>query len=429
MRKSQLRRLAADYAQRQIDEDEYRRRRAWLIDGIVDGAIVIEREDEPEPGDRPPTIILAEPTWVDRLPRRWPLYAAGLGALLLLVVWALLPDGGPGPDTARSAAPAPSPAETLVQSFLRSNDWSAGSLSQFLLKWNSLDAQVRETARDGKAYLRLANAILQEVNARRALADLDGGSAPPRATARLLEFGRTLGMAERFPDFAPAAQEASLRVPAPPPEAGATRDAPPPASAAADASGRRWLQAQGADRYTLQLYAMSHLESVEKLLAAHPGSGLQVVSLGAAEPRYRVLYGSYASEDAAARAHAALPAELRGGGAPVVKSVGELRAALEAGTADWLDAQRRSSFTLQLFALSDEGNARKLLAAYPQLGLRLYPARDESFRYRILYGAWDTPDAAEQAFAHLPAALVKAAGRPVVKSIAELQDAAAAAAR
>ncbi|NIQ52098.1 MAG: hypothetical protein GWN71_01075, partial [Gammaproteobacteria bacterium] len=46
MNRSQLRRMARDYATGRLDHDEYMRRRGELIDGIVAGEIPIESSAE-----------------------------------------------------------------------------------------------------------------------------------------------------------------------------------------------------------------------------------------------------------------------------------------------------------------------------------------------------------------------------------------------
>ena len=154
MNKSQLRRLALDYAHGQIGWDAYRESRAALLDDLASGRARIVRETpvididvtqpsafvpgqpqmpEPRPGP-PPRVVLS------------PLHM-GVGAALLVLlavagVWLFSAGDVPPPPAAMTATPAPaiSPARSLVERFVAEKDFSERSLSAFEASWSALDS-------------------------------------------------------------------------------------------------------------------------------------------------------------------------------------------------------------------------------------------------------------------------------------------------
>ncbi len=92
----------------------------------------------------------------------------------------------------------------------------------------------------------------------------------------------------------------------------------------------------------------------------------------------------------------------------------------EAGTG-WLHAREAGRYTLQLFAVNDLEQVRRLLARSGVTGSRIVRSNDPRFRYRVLSGDYASPAEARQAFTLLPAVLREAVGKPVVKRFSELR--------
>jgi len=466
MRKSQLRTLAQRYTRGELDWSEYRRQRTLLIEGIVGGEIPIERVAEggpartaasasatvgaPATGPAPaPPQPAEEPG--GRVARLAPLAIGAALVAAFFVVWIFLPSDEPAPapgagapaapdPAGEPAAPSAPPARSLVREFVQRNDWSELSLQRFLAEWETLGAEARAQARDAAWFLPLVNGVRQEINARKALAALDPGASSTRELAALARFGEQLGLGPMLPDAgvdpggaAPAAGGAAAGAgEGPGPE-------PPPAPAAPlllddrVRGGLAWLSEQSPQAFTLQLFAMNRLDNVQRLIEQHRGLDLRVLAFDVLEPRFRVLHEAFDSAESAIAAHARLPRTLAGGQSPpVVKSIAELQALVVreaeldhpalAEDGAWLEEQSRTSYTLQLFALSGAESVDRLLGTYPALDLKVHLAREQRSPFRILYGSFATPDDARRAFTRLPPALADDAGRPVVKSIAELQD-------
>ena len=185
-------------------------------------------------------------------------------------------------------------------------------------------------------------------------------------------------------------------------------------------SGTEWLDAQPAESFTLQLFAVNHLEKIQELIASNPDVELEVLVSARSEPRYRVIHGAFETAESARAAHAALPESIRRAQpTPLVKTIGELRKDIDNG--DWISAMDGNNFTLQLFATDNSDNARTLISRYPELKLSLLDTGEASSRYRVLYGTFDSEGSAKAAVSGLPRQLVHDAGKPLIKSIGELQ--------
>ena len=484
MDKSQLRRLALDHARGRMSRDEYRERRNALVDDIASGRTPIERETPVADLDvtQPSAVIPGEP----RLPEVEDAAASetraalsplnmGIGAALLVLlvigaVWIFAGGEAPPPATttvvAVPPAPAVSPARALVERFVAEKDFSERNLNAFQREWGGLGATDIEEARGEPWFRRLVTSVVQEVKTQKALADLDGTGAATAKVRRLVEFGRFLGVS---PALLPELARPATPAPAPePPPSPAAVSAPAAAAAAAPASeplpaiapapvpqpatsitaptttaivaapaarkpnGREWLKRQPDDAYTLQLFALNHLEKVESLIARYPELDLHLVDYAPAEPRYRVLYGSYRTEEEARAAHATLPEDVRRAQPKAFpRSIREVRADESASPApvaaatppsNWLQRQPRERFTLQLFASNSRDNAERVIRRFPDLALALHESLDARSRYRVLYGSFSSPEEARRAFDALPAGLAADAGKPLVKTIGELQD-------
>lgn len=434
MNKSQVRRLARDHANGMLEREEYLRRRRWLIDGIVDGSIPIEREIPPPPPPPPapgPGPDVHEEPAAALAPRRVsPLYI-GIGVVVVVAVaWALWPAPEAPPPRPQDRAAAPevtperqaSPARTLVENFLAMRDWGESSVDEFRGEWSGLEPSEQEEARGAPWFRRFSKALRDEIKTQKALLEFDKSGEASATGARLVALGEFLGLGDSLPDF-----------PAGPASAPATA-AGAPAAAAAEApvsppeapTGSQWFSSLDDDHYTLQLFALKGLEKVERLLRENDQMQVHIIDLENIEPRYRVFYGDFATEDAAQAAHASLPESVRRA-QPLAyaKRVGDLRAAFGLAGASRtgggpLAAENAERYTLQLFASDNRENVDRLVQTYPALDLKVHAAASGDSRYRVLYGSFASEADARLAGESLPRAILDDTGTPLVKSIAEL---------
>ena len=409
MNKSQLRRLARDYATGRLDHDEYVRMRGKLIDAIVAGETSIESSQ-----DSVADFAMAQPP--EHRIRATPLPVIVGAVVVVAIIWAFLASRqttGPGigdriatdqfPDKRVSAA------RNLVEEFLATRDWSRESLTEFRDHWNALTPNEQAGARAAPWFRRLAEALREEINAHKALAEFDGSGLSTTTGRRLAGFGEFLGIDSEItgpslPDqrhAAPAEQDKPL-------------------------TGSQWLAAQRDGDYTLQLFAVDHLDRIERLTANHPDVPLYLLTSEGREPRFRLVHGSYSSEEQARAAHETLPAEFRGQAPePFVRRIGKLREELRRNPDDDSPATARavvdppSIYTLQIFASSNRENVDRLVARYQALDLRVHVSEGGSTQFRVLYGLFDSPQAAQDASAKLPPTMLEEIGKPLLRDTAE----------
>lgn len=466
MNKSQLRKLAREFALGKLEEDEYRRQRRDLLRDIADGSVAIVREAPPPPPPKPDPAESTAETALEIEPERSklsPLYI-GIGlAIVAALVWFFLPSPEPTEETAtvEQSVPVPRipPARSLVGEFVAKKDWSEFSISRFKENWNKLSDAERRDAVTSRWFNELTNAISKEIKTQNALLGFDSSGNAARTGERLAALAAFLGVEENVTELKgadaprpPDVQQQSAAVEAaepesiarstaaseaarPEPAAGSTSAGEPAAEPAAatetrvssrktlrTVSGTKWLDDQPAGSFTLQLFAVNHLEKIQQLIASNPGVDLQVLVSAHSEPRYRVIHGAFETAETALAAHAALPESIRRAQpAPLVKSIGDLRKDIDNG--DWIGAVDAKKYTLQLFATDDSDNARLLISKYPALKLSLLDTGEVRSRYRVLYGTFDSEGSAKAAVSELPRQLVRDAGSPLVKTVGELQAA------
>ncbi len=465
--KSQLRRLAADFADGRLPPDEYRRRRRELIDAIVDGQQPIRREKPSAsaavPPERDPATSVGGGASVP-----WPLVlGTAAGVCVLALVWLLWPSAEPEPVAAPPSAAAPPAAaklprsRTLVESFLALRDFSAPSIAGFREEWDALAEVERSDARDTLWFRSLVRALRDEIKTQKALAGLAGGEAAMARAREVWALGEHLDVAEELPTVDLEIGEAPADAAQPPSDAAASAAGAPaaPLATAGDAeagmpvtptppvdtgtagggrqvaavapvaperapTGREWLDAQADDGLTLQLFAVNRLDRVEQLMTAHAELPLQIVATDGAEPRYRVFHGVYATPDDARAAFDRLPPQVSAAaGGAIVKSFAAVREDLSA-RADSVPAAPLSpqagndGYTLQLFASGNRDNAQALVDAFPDLSLRLHRLPGDDSPYRVVYGRFGTPDDARAAASGLPGNLLsRIGGKPLPKAM------------
>lgn len=366
MHKSQLRKLAQQYARAELEEAEYRRLRIELIDSIVDERIPIVREPPPKPVPPPSAPPREDPEPVRR--SLAPIYVVVGVVVIGLVAWfgfASKPEPPRSVSTVgqSTVARSPGPGERLIEEFLTQIQWSEARLSGFKTGWSALSELERAQARDSSAYQKLSTAIGQEISAQQALAQLDGSGENRPAVERAHGFGRYLGMEDSLPKLAPASASTEAAQVS---ESVSTYAEPEPIPEA---------------------LASVETQSEEAVLPA------DAIAEGQPEPAIN------------SGATAATTMSLHG---------------------KWLSAQQRDHYSLQLFVMNSDENVESLLNRYPDLNLKVHLSSNQSSRFRILYGVFETEADAHRAFQTLPADITKDVANPVARSIATLQDSALA---
>lgn len=460
MNKSQLRKLAAEFADGRVPAGEYHARRRELIDAIVRGDIAIVREVPPVPQ------LAAQPAISQPARREVPLPLILAGASVLCVVllawllWPAEPEPEPEPPPL-ILAPAVPRSRTLVESFLALRDFSDTAITQFESEWLELPAAERSAARSQLWFGSLVRVLRDEVKTQKALAGLSDGNAAMVRARRVIELAQRLEVAEQLPPLGdtphdtasaatpepqappttaqapvaatPQSPTPALQAPLPGTDATPPATAQPaptvpsvPAGAAPDAStqptGRQWLAARADDELTLQIFAVNSLDRVEKLLSRHPGLGLHILATDGGTPRYRVFHGVFADTNAARAAFAALPADVAtAAGGAIVKSFAVVREDLQDRAPPTSGASvpgaAAGGFTLQVFASASRSNAQTLVDAFPSLGLELRELAGDAAPYRVVYGRFGS--AREAAAATLPPALLARIGKPLAKPVDE----------
>jgi len=466
MDRSQLRKLAAQYADGRIPAPQYRARRRALIDAIAGGTQPIERVSAPAAGA--PAAAGAAQRGARKLPPL-PLLLGGASALGLAVLATVLLWPQPEPPPAAPLLPAPPapalpPARTLIESFVARRDFGSDALDALRRGWAALDEADRAWARSALWFRALVQTLRDEIRTQNALAELTAGGEALERARELRALGEELGIGTQLPGLedprparrnpaqasappapppATAQQEDATAPQAAAPAAGATAAAgerasapaaapTPPAGAAPPAreqppTGRQWLAARADHELTLQIFAVNHLDRVEELMAAHPELPLYVLASDGARPRYRVFVGVFADSAAAQAAFEALPGDVaRAAGGAMVKSFAAVRedlavpdGAAAGGAAVQRAAGSEAPYTLQLFASDSRASAESLLGAYPALALELREVAGDAAPYRVVYGRFASAREARAASGALPQSLLSRIGTPLARPAAQ----------
>ncbi len=409
MNRSQLRRLARDYATGRLEHDEYARRRSELIDAIVTGEIAIESSVET-------TEDFTAAQHSDRSFQGTLLPLIVGACVVIAIIWAFLvsretmiPGAGDQIDSRQIPGRRVSAARDLVEEFLTTRDWSRESLAEFRDNWNALTPNEQAEASAASWFRRLSEALREEINAHKALAEFDGSGLSTTTGKRLAGFGEFLGIDSEMPDPSPS---------------GRTRIVP--TEEKTPLTGSQWLAAQQDGDFTLQLFAVNHLDRIDNLTAAHPNVPLYLLTAEGQDPRFRLVHGSFPSEEQARLAHQALPAELRGQvQEPFVRRISDLREELRTGAGKDSASNAVPAadpaivYTLQVFASTRRENVDRLVTRYQPLDLRIHISDGDSTRYRVLYGRFESPQAAQEASAKLPAAMLEEVGKPLLRETSE----------
>ena len=435
MNRSQLRRLALDHAQGEIQFEDYTRERKELIDAIAAGKITIAREvprplpvtpqsaDEPDP-TRAETVQLQPPP-LNPSPRLSPVYV-GVGAVVIAgIAWAVLSGSDPEPPPRVVAEPVVAPvptisaAEQLVTGFITNNNWNRSNTEKFLEAWIVLSDGDRSDARTSPWFNPFSSALRQEINARHALAGLSGGGADRLEGMRLIEFARALGLSKQFPSF------------------GGDDDGQ------ANANG---TQASASEQPTASFANVSReatatAATIDTAMTATTKTPLANVSTQATTRAANA--GTENSDSAATKSRTdepvqSTPAQTASNNngsvssttvalmpQPTATSTPQEATASSAPLTDvdWFSVWRNEQLTLQLHVVSRIDEIERVIARHPDVDLRVLEVSDSngSMAYRVVHGLYNSGAAARDAFKVLPTAVRAGQNFALVKSVGELK--------
>ena len=475
MDRSQLRELALDYSRGEIDAAEYRRKRGNLIDEVTERRQQIIRTPATAPVNAP------TPVRVDIDSGQ----AAGQGntlrpafivvgiTVLAAIVWLVYPTKHsrgptltPPPNLTHQTelagdkdAMAPGPGEHLIGEFLSSPDWSEPGLTKLSAAWQALtDIEKAEAIQSGGVDA-LTRAIRTELDVQHKIYELSPSGSARHNIQNLSYLIQTIGLSDEFAELVvpvhvgdvsatpePTMDEqtkqlvptddepdaAMLDATASEPVAAGRVDALLPSDTQSAATQPDWLDSAPVNGFAVQLFALSSAQAAQKVIDSHPTLALKRIHLPGTSVGHRVMLSTFDSYAQALSAYQALPAAIAQTSSPPIRSIQTLRAQrADSRTTSvenleknrrWLASQEPRSFSLQLFAISDDRRVDRLVSENPQLDLKIHFSADREARFRILFGAFDSPELALDAFDSLPADIRALSTQPIVTRFEELQD-------
>ncbi len=87
----------------------------------------------------------------------------------------------------------------------------------------------------------------------------------------------------------------------------------------------------------------------------------------------------------------------------------------------WLASQRADGLTLQVFAGRNIRTMTGLIDKYREWDIHVLPAASSDVNYRVIYGIFADRQQARNAYTRLPEEIRRLAGRPIIKSVADLR--------
>ena len=181
-----LRQLVNDYYHGLLTEESYREQRGSLLDNLgtesVERSDTVTSEQRSAPGKSAKSQL--SPATADKSsgtgfrPRSLVIGAVVLGGIAVGAFMVFVPGPGTGPATDETAGRGEVVEErssnfgdSLIEDFLNRADWSADSLNNFLLAWNSLDDAERQRSTEGRHYRRLRIRLHQRIREEAVLSD------------------------------------------------------------------------------------------------------------------------------------------------------------------------------------------------------------------------------------------------------------------
>lgn len=210
--------------------------------------------------------------------------------------------------------------------------------------------------------------------------------------------------------------------------------APPKPRTTTTAHGAKWLAAQPADQFTLQLLATHQADGPRDYLKHQPLPGPNAI-VGVyrdSERLHLLLHGRYSSRKAAQLAIADLPPTVQQA-SPWIRRIGDIQTQLKATAPPspkankatvqdeaWIWSQDPRRFTVQLLAATNRQSVQRFVAEQSKLRpLALFTTRrDGQLWQTVIWGNFPDREAAEAALQQLPAAL----GQPWIRSFALIHE-------
>ena len=404
MDKSQLRRLAIDYAQGHLDHEGYVRERTELIDAIVSGRMPIERETPRQPkstlleedSDAVEDIVQFEP---GKAPRRLSPLHISIGGVLIALLAIFLFTVDDEPETVLKTdppkglltpvdPPPASQARELVDDFVAANSWGTESLHAFSEAWQSLSESERNDAKAAPWFRPLTTALKQEINAQRAIAGLDDSESTRAKGRRLVSFAKSLGLVGPFPSF----------------ESDNAASSSPSASHNAT------------DESNATTTAKRNVETSqsESNAAAPPTPTTDKQS---AQSTVVVTQDNSSSTGTSAKATTSPEPSSTQISTPSIEASGS-----DASVDDsWFAGLSNDSYVLQLFAVKNRAQVDRLLKKHP--GHELHVVRisiGDQHLYRVLQAPFTDETSAKAAFNALPDGLKNGQSEPLIRRVSSV---------
>ena len=432
MDKSQIRRLAIDFAQGHIDYDGYVRERTELIDAIVSGQMPIEREAPRPPKPSKSDKALDPVEDVNRLESEAPpkglspLHITIGGAVIaLLAVFILYGDDesatAPTPEPPKTLLtpvdpPPASPARKLVDDFVAANSWGTESLSLFSQSWDSLSESERSEAKAAPWFRPLTTALKQEINAQRAIAGLDDSESTRAKGRQLVAFAKSLGVAGPYPSFesdsvSSSSSSASNDVTDKSEKTTSVESLENETESAVSEPDSRVSTQAGNDEASQSESGTKASESAAT--STQPAENTVAVSPDTSSDTAAAADGKPSSEPLVKRATAV-----------AAKAPTAMTQALDSAASpneSWLAGLPSDSYALQLFAVKNRAQVDRLLKAHPGHELHVVRASigDQSL-YRVLQAPFTDEASAKAAFNALPEGLKNGQSEPLIRRVASV---------
>ena len=429
MDKSQLRRLAIDYAQGHLDYEGYVRERTELIDAIVSGRMPIEREAPRQP--KSPLLeedldAVADIAQLESGKVLWglsPLHIFIGGAVIALLAVFFFTDDEPEPAlttdppktllTAVDLLPA-FQARKLVEDFVAANSWGTQSLHGFGKAWQSLSESERNDAKAAPWFRPLTTALKQEINAQRAIAGLDDSESTRAKGRRLVSFAKSLGLVGPFPSFesdkaassSPLARHNAID------ESNATTTAE--RNVVESNTGETDSSASEANLGSSTETGHVETSQSESNPAAPPAATTGTQS---APNTVAITQDNSSSTGTAAKATTSPKPSSTRVSTPSIEAFGS-----DASIDDsWLAGLSSDSFVLQLFAVKNRAQVDRLLKKHR--GHELHVVRiaiGDQHLYRVLQAPFTDETSAKAAFNALPDGLKNGQSEPLIRRVSSV---------
>jgi len=231
-----LRELAKEFAQGKINQEDYRKQRTALIQGILSGSISVPDREYlaplPPPSEEDITsqgfdydplatteIAVTKPGQKNKkqtpaatpappsVPHRhfpvW-LFAIASIAVLVLIISVTALFIFTSDDTATSTEPetkaqiplAGEAASQLIQIFIQQNNWQPDNLKQFEDNWQKIGPAEQQAAANLPVMNQLKNAIYKQILEERAMIALGDAESARQKQQVLVDFARNIGISD-----------------------------------------------------------------------------------------------------------------------------------------------------------------------------------------------------------------------------------------